>query len=388
MRSQSASTALLDPYRAGLALGMELAPCQPEVVFLFCSAQYDNWDELLAGLYDGLGSTTVQVIGSTGDGFFETTRVSDLGACALGLNSGARVRWHLAAEAGVRDDPKGALRRALARTQQAMGTEQAQFYFLLSDFHTDATELEAVVRDEVSVPVVGGLAADDNGTMEICRLFANQQHMDDALVLLAVQGALDFQIHIGNSIAPVGRAGRVTGASGKSVTQIDGMSAADFVELETGKPILRSDQNSMALTVANASIEGERRLRGMVQQHRASDGSLTLYGGVADGELVQVCMASPELLQAEVYRVAEVVRASGFAPCAGLLVSCAGRKNIMGGKVEFEVQAIEQAVPHPFALVGFPSLGEFGPLRHEGRYTRNLFHNMTYVLLLIGAPHA
>lgn len=388
MRSLSASTALLAPYRAGLSLGMELAPCQPEVVFLFCSAQYNNWQELLDGLYDGLGNPRTQVIGSTGDGFFETQRVSDLGACALGLNSAGGVRWHLVAEPGVRSDPKGSLRRALARTQQAMGDAQAQFYFLLSDFHTDASELEAVVRDEVQVPVIGGLAADDNGTMEVCRLFANTQHMDDAVVLLAAQGTLEFEVHIGNSIAPVGRIGRVTGAQGQSVTHIDGMAAADFVECETGKPILRSDQNSMALTITNAQVDGERRLRGMVQQHRANDGSLTLYGGVVDGEMIQVCMASPALLQAEVYRVAALVHDSGFVPSAGLLVSCAGRKNIMGGKVDFEVQAIEQAAPHPFPLVGFPSLGEFGPLRHQGHYTRNLFHNMTYVLLLIGASHA
>jgi hypothetical protein len=34
-------------------------------------------------------------------------------------------------------------------------------------------------------------------------------------------------------------------------------------------------------------------------------------------------------------------------------------------------------------LAGFPSFGEIAPLRRRGGYTRNLFHNMTYVLLLL-----
>lgn len=388
MRCQSASTELLDPYRAGLALGTELADGQPDVVILFCSAQYEQWQELLDGLYDGLGSEQVQVIGSTGDGIFETYRVTDLGACALAIHGGAALRWHVASAAGVQADPKGCLRRALAQSRQALQVPEASLYLLLSDFHTDASELEAVVRDEVQAPVVGGFAADDNGTMEVCRLFANREHLGDAVVLLAVHGALDFAIHIGNSITPVGHAGHVQGAQGKTLTHIDGMPAAEFVERQTGKPVLRSDQGSMALTVVREDDRGERRLRALVEQHRSRDGSLTLHGGVDDGDLVQVCMASPELLQAEVYRVAREVQDSGFVPAAGLLVSCAGRKNIMGGRIAFEVQAIEQATPHPFPLVGFPSLGEFGPLRHHGRYTRNLFHNMTYVLLLLGAGHA
>ncbi|MBK9346071.1 MAG: hypothetical protein IPN06_06335 [Burkholderiales bacterium] len=66
MRTLSTSTTLVDPYRAGLALGLELAAIQPEVVFLFCTAHYAKWDELLEGLYDGLDDASVQLIGATG----------------------------------------------------------------------------------------------------------------------------------------------------------------------------------------------------------------------------------------------------------------------------------------------------------------------------------
>ncbi len=37
------------------------------------------------------------------------------------------------------------------------------------------------------------------------------------------------------------------------------------------------------------------------------------------------------------------------------------------------------------ALAGFPSLGEIAPLRTADGYSPSLFHNMTYVLMLIGS---
>ena len=85
MRAQSSKTELFDPYRAGYALGQELAALMPEVVFLYSSTHYAV-PELLEGLYEALGSDEVIVIGNCGGGVYETTGVTDQGAVALGLN--------------------------------------------------------------------------------------------------------------------------------------------------------------------------------------------------------------------------------------------------------------------------------------------------------------
>jgi len=385
MRTKSASTTLVDPYRAGLALGLEMAEIAPEVVFLFCTAHYGDWDELLSGVYDGLDDTSVRLIGATGDGFLERSHVSDLGAAAMGLASNGALQWHVACASGVQQDPQGAVRSALGQLQTAMQGRAPALYFLFSDFHTDASLIEAVLRDEVHVPVIGGLAADDNSKMDQCRLFSNQQHQEDAVVMLACEGPLTFQVHIGNSIAPVGNAGSVAGAAGKTLQKIDGIDATQFIERQTGKPFLHTDQGSIALTVAHTGFAGEKRLRALVENYRATDGSLTLHGGINNGDIVQVCLASPALLQAEVYKIAQTVQANGFEPSAALIISCAGRKSLLGGQIDFEVDAIRDAYTQTFPIVGFSSFGEIGPLRHEGHYTRNLFHNMTYVLLLLGS---
>ena len=193
-----------------------------------------------------------------------------------------------------------------------------------------------------------------------------------------------FKVHIGNAIAPVGTAGSVAGAVGKTLQKIDGIDATQFIERETGKPFLHTDQGSVALTVVHSGYAGEKRLRALVQNYRANDGSLTLHGGIDNGEMVQVCLASAAQLRDEVYKIAQTVHRSEFVPSAALIVSCAGRKSLLGGQIDFEVEAVRDACAQPIPMVGFSSFGEIGPLRHQGHYTRNLFHNMTYVLVLLG----
>jgi hypothetical protein len=57
----------------------------------------------------------------------------------------------------------------------------------------------------------------------------------------------------------------------------------------------------------------------------------------------------------------------------------------LGNRIGHEVQAVRERLPRTTAFAGFTSFGEFGPLRHaDGRYTATFFHNMTYILLLLG----
>lgn len=383
MRAKSASTTIADPYRAALTLGHALSEIAPEIVFLFVTVHYENWTEFMDGLYDGLGNPAVRIIGASGDGFYESAQVSDMGAAALGLSSNGALAWHIVSGDQVGADPEGAVRRALAQLAHKLDGRSPAFYFMVSDFNTDASRIEAVLRDEVPVPVIGGMAADDNSKLGRACVFADRALLRDAVVMLAVDGPVAFQIHVGNSISPVGSSGVIDDACGKILKRIDGIDAAAFVERETGKPILRSDQG-IALTVLDSGRAGEKKLRAVAQNVASENGSLTLHGGICSGELVQVCVTNPDHLEAEVRAIAAQAAASAFKPAAALIISCAGRKWLLGGQIGYEVDAIADAFEGRLPLAGFPSFGEIGPLFHQGHYTRNLFHNMTYILLLLG----
>jgi hypothetical protein len=384
MRAISASTTIADPYRAALHLGQSVAAISPEVVFLFTTVHYDDWGEFMSGLYDGLGTKSARVIGASGDGIHELQQTCEVGAAVLALSSNGAVQWRLATAGEIAKDPEGAVRNVVANLAEQMDGRTPSLYFLVSDFRVDASRIETVIRDEIDVPVIGGMAGDDNNKMEHCCVFADGEMLQGSLAMLAADGPLDFRVHVGNALTSVGKPGFIDSANGKVVSGIAGLKASEFVEQETGKPFLRSDQGIITLTILNAGLEGEKKLRAVANNIETEAGSLTLHGGVQPGDLVQVCVAESSELISEVHRIVEQIDIGDFVPSAALIVSCAGRKWLLGGQIEFEVRALADRFGGSLPIAGFPSFGEIGPLWHEGKYTRNLFHNMTYVLLLFG----
>lgn len=387
MRASSAFSRSPQAFRAGLELGMGLADLAPEVVFLFSSVHYIDSDDILTGLYEGLGREEVVVIGNSGDGCFASGQFNEFGASALGLNSAGRMRWHVGVAGGVGADPAGTTRRALAAACKDMQGREPALFYLLSDFRTDAAEIERVIEHEVKVPVVGGLAL-DNSRLERCVLYANHQRLTDHVLVLAVDGPLRFEIHTANTIAAIGNSGVVDAAQGAQLLRIDGVSAHEFIERETGLAFLRSDPGTMPLTVIDEDDPEVRRVRSVIGGYGkvgADDGSLTLYGGIATGKRIQPCRATPQALLQEVGQIAAQVSASGFNPAAALITSCAGRKLLLGRQTEREAGLLAEAFAQPLPLAGFPSAGEIGPVRTSHGYSRNLFHNMACVLLLIGS---
>lgn len=374
MRALSASTKIPDAYRAGVYLGEQLKPLEPEVVFLFTTIDYGDSEDILEGLHDGLEHDCM-VIGSSGDGFYETEGTGDFGASALGLNSDGIIQWQLHIGKDATNDPIAAARSALHHPSQA------NLFFMVSDFHADASLLEMVLEHETHVPIVGGFAADDQQCGK-CVLYANREVLSDCVVALSATGDIRFSIYVENHISPIGNTGIIDAAEGNRIDRINGLSAMRFIEKETGKPILRSDATS--LMIINEHEHGIKRLRSINRDISPTDNSLQLYGGIAVGQKVQVCLAQPELIIEETYKLAALAAAENtISPVAAIIVSCAGRKKMLGTRLHHEITAVSQHFGK-IPLVGFPSLGEVGPLRTVDGYSANLFHNMTYVLLLIG----
>jgi hypothetical protein len=381
MKALSAHTLELDPYRAGVELADALKGIEPEVVLLFSTIYYGDSPELTEALYDVLGPRLV-LIGATGDGFFEKHRAADVGASAIGLSSGGRVRWHVASARGVREDSGGATRKCLTELRETLGPGGPDLVLLFADFHGDGSAIEAAIHATVKVPVVGGFAGDNNMKMERCFTYANRAVLDDGVVALGIKGAFAFDIHVAQDLRPVGRTGLVTDSGRTRLRQVDDGGAMAFIERELGRPVTTVDQGIVTLNVLEHGATA-KYLRSIVPDSAAADGGLSLFGGIPVGTRIQVCLAHPDDIIAEVYRVAAQVNASSFEPVAAIVVSCAGRKHLLGNRIEHEARAVVEA-RGSLALAGFPSFGEIGPVKVEGVFSDTFFHNMTYILLLLG----
>lgn len=384
MQAASVSTQAADPYRAGLQLGKELSQHNPEVVFLFTTEHYCTSNELLEGFYDGLGNDDAVVIGGSGDGYYEASQVGEIGASALGLCSKGSVDWGLFYQQGVMTAPQTTARALLEQARQALGDTQPAFMFLLCDSRTDATEIEQILEHETQVPVVGGMTVEGEESQS-CALFANTRLLTDAAVLLTVSGPVKFDIHIDHSLTKVGQPGIVSQANGTMINQIDGLPAMEFVERETGKPVLPSDSGLTSLTFSEVHQPELTRVRSILPNIPEQNGAFQVYGGMTDGKEVQVCLGEPSRIISGIQDMIARSKRPDFTPDAAVVISCCGRKWLLGDQITEEVKALADQYDQ-LPMVGFPSQGEIGPLKTaEGAYAANLFHNMTFILLLIGS---
>ena len=382
MKTKSYCSTNTHPYRAGLEIGEQLAEIQPEVIFLFASIHYEGSPELAEGIYDALESASPVIIGTTSDGFYERETVGETGVSALAINSEGSTRWHLACETDANLSPERAVERCMTRLTHACRTASPSFYFLCCDFRMDTTQLIQAIQKHTSLPVIGGSGADDYQFSQSF-VYANHRVLENSIAILAVEGALHCDIFVSNDMLPVGNPGIITDCHDRFISTIDSKPACRFVLDETGSTLNTVNQGSLSIRLTGRDGE-EKRLRSLLlpQQPNHSD-AIQLFGGVQPGDVAQLCCLPPEQIIADMNRIAAAASTLSGNPQAALMVSCAGRKRVLGNQVAEEVAAIRRACPAITALAGLASFGEFGPLNTPEGYTRSLFHNMTCFLLVL-----
>ena len=89
--------------------------------------------------------------------------------------------------------------------------------------------------------------------------------------------------------------------------------------------------------------------------------SLILAGDMPQGSLVRLMHADTDSLVDGARSAAADAGGPASTDTATLLVSCVGRKIIMGSDVEEEVEAVTAAIGPQSAYAGFYSYGEIGP---------------------------
>ena len=173
---------------------------------------------------------------------------------------------------------------------------------------------------------------------------------------------------------------KVTRADGNVLLELDGQPA-----LETYKRYLGEharDLPGAALLFPLAMVGGDHDEAGLIRTVLGVDesqGSLTLAGELNPGGHVRLMHASADALVggAQVAAGAALQGQAGASPALVLLVSCVGRKLLMGGRVDEEVEAVAEVFGSNAVLAGFYSNGEISP-RAIDRACR--LHNQTMTI--------
>ncbi len=382
MRYVSSWTDIQDAYRAGIAIGEKLVASAPDIIILFCTRGYiDTFPELIEGLREVVGPTPL-LCGGTGDGIYETAFVAHNGVCAMGIAADGRADFKAALLRDVQRDSFVAAQAAVKKAMAGLKMSPAFAFVMADGCKADGVQVVAGLNQILKVPFFGGLTSDDRRA-ERTVVFLNDEVAEDAVVVLLVGGDVPFCLNAASGWSPVGDWGRITKADGKLLQEVNGACAAMYFKDQMGKDAGNMDLGVMSLAEYIDIQSGRFVLRALAHTDEKT-GQVKLFGAVSVGSSVKVCRTSMDSIVAGVRQAVIGAKRTGIKPGALVIISCAGRKWVLTESGAEELREVVRELGN-IPIIGIPSFGEIGPfLLEDGAYSPVFFHNVTFVVAVLG----
>lgn len=242
--------------------------------------------------------------------------------------------------------------------------------------------IACVVGDQV--PITGGLAGDGAAFRKTFTL--GKEGIDDnRVVAVGLCGdALRFGHGSFGGWEPFGPARRITRCDGNVLYELDGEPALDIYKRYLGEHA--RELPASGLLFPFSLLGGDHSELGLIRTILGIDetsGSLTLAGELTPDGYLRLMHASTDKLVngAETAARAAAAMTGTRGGNLAILVSCVGRKLVMGGRVDEEVEAVADVFGSTSMLTGFYSYGEISPFAPGGACK---LHNQTMTVTCLG----
>ena len=214
------------------------------------------------------------------------------------------------------------------------------------------------------IPITGGLAGDGGAFKETFTLDSDGVSTDRVVAVGLCSPGLKFAHGSFGGWEPFGPTRKVTRCAGNILYELDGEPALDIYQRYLGEhakglpasgllfpfSMLGEDHNALGIIRTILGID-------------EANGSLVLAGEIIPDGFLRLMHASTDKLVNGAEAAAEAAASMMHAPGESLaiLVSCVGRKLVMGERVDEEVEAVGDVLGHHAVLTGFYSYGEISP---------------------------
>lgn len=349
--------------------GMENA----HVVLLFADTPYFRTPACYESLRQRFPSACI--VGCSSSGSVLGTHLSDddVAATAVRLD---RSRVRLA----VRSATEGASVSALAAdlVEQLRADDLRHVIVLADGQHINGSELASGFSAH-GIPVTGGLAA-DGARFGTTWVMADGPARPDAVAALGIYG--DASVHGGCHAGwlEFGAERRVTRATGNVVHEIDGQPALALYRKYLGGLASELPGSGLRFPLSVRAPDSDtpviRTLLGIDEPSQ----SLRFAGDVPQGHRCKLMYARFEDLVDSATRAARAATAPPATTALALVVSCVGRRLVLGQLAEEELDAVQAALGPSATLAGFYSYGELAAT-DEGAPCQ--LHNQTMTLTVI-----
>lgn len=241
--------------------------------------------------------------------------------------------------------------------------------------------MTSILPDTINIS--GGLAADD-GAFEQTWVGCGFNVMNNSVIAVGFYGehlAVSTGSKGGWDVIGIDR--RVTRSIDNVLFELDNKPALALYKKYLGEKAKELPFSGLLFPLAvqsshNNDIYTVLTTMGVNEQ----DQSIIVTRNISEGSVVNLMHGNIDHLIEGAYQAAEEslteFHATGDTLC--LVISCMGRKQVLGMRNEEELEAVSEVLPNGMARVGFYSHGEISPL--AGGHA--VLHNQTMTLTLLG----
>ncbi len=229
------------------------------------------------------------------------------------------------------------------------------------------------------VVVGGGMAADDD-KFERTLVAANSAAMQNTIAAIGFYGdEIQLSSGHGDGWKPKGAQFEITASRMNKVYDLDGKTALDLYEKNLGPQAAQLPMSGLnyPLRICDPKNQNVQLVRTLLGIDR-DVGMLTFAGNLPEGWMAQLMHAEPLDLIKAAAEAAEGRTLDALATAqASILVSCIGRRLVLGDRSAEEVRALKSALGGSPAIAGFYSYGEFATPPKDGAKPRLYNQSMT-----------
>lgn len=341
----------------------ELTEMDPQFVLVFSCIKFLHDADLVSALRDAFAGAALVGCSTAGEVCMDGVAEGSCVITAVRFGGDARVRL---VEAYIPDMTDS--RAAGDHVGRSLAEPDLRAVLLFGkglDINGSALIDGIAAQVGADVPVSGGLAGDDGAFVGTLTLSSSGISVDGVVAV----GLYGDDLIVGHGSfggwSSFGPVHKVTGCEGNTLYELDGQPALTVYKryLESSANLLpasgllfpfemlRNDRSPDGLMRAVLGVDEERE-------------SLTLAGDIySDGYLRLMHAATDQLVggAAQAARLACRSLPEPRGEALAILVSCIGRKMVMGGRAGSEIEAVSRVLGSKAAIAGFYSYGEIGP---------------------------
>lgn len=233
-----------------------------------------------------------------------------------------------------------------------------------------------------SVIVTGGLAGDGTNFKQTYTMLGQETFSNKAVAF----GLYGKQVRVSSGSRggwkPFGPSRRVTKSTANVLYELDGKPALALYKEYLGEKA--NELPSSGLLYPFAILREDRSTTGIIRtildvNHDTQ--SLVLAGDLPDGSIVCLMHSDTDsLVEGSEDAADEASDANTSKEGAALLISCVGRRLVMGNDVDEEIEVVQKTMGKDIAIAGFYSYGEICPFSETGKPE---LHNQTMTITYI-----